>query len=100
MTAKRKLTLSVDMANKQLGSVAAAIVYFKDGRIATKLVRLGRTGNGAIRVPFGSRSVARVELVLVNANHAYHDCWSNTVYSCSGVPARNHVLEKVSARVS
>ncbi|GAA1958310.1 hypothetical protein GCM10009798_17380 [Nocardioides panacihumi] len=97
---RTKLTLSVDMANKKLGSVAAAIVYFKNGRITTKLVRLGRNGNGAVRVPFSSRTVGHVELVLVNANHSYRNCWSDTPYSCSGVPAHNKVNEKVSARVS
>jgi hypothetical protein len=91
-----KLRLSVDMANKKTGSVAVALVYGKNGTITTRMVKLGRTGNGTIRVPFSSRTVARVEIVLVNANHAYRHCWTGTVYSCSGDPVRNKMLEKVS----
>jgi hypothetical protein len=101
LRAKRtRLTLSVDMANKKAGSMAVALVFFKNGRIATKIVRLGRTGNGKVRVPFSTRTVARVELVLVNANHAYRSCWSNTVFSCGGIPKQNGVKERFSAKVS
>lgn len=101
LKAKRsRLTLSVDMANKSAGSMAVALVFFKNGRIATKMVRLGRAGNGKVRVPFSTRTVARVELVLVNANHAYRSCWSNTVFSCGGVPKQNGVKERFSAKVS
>jgi hypothetical protein len=95
-----KLTLTLDMAKRRTGSVAVALVFAKSGRITTKMVRLGRAGNGKVRVPFSSRRIARVELVLVNANHAFRQCWVDTPYSCSGVPARNHVLEELSARVS
>jgi hypothetical protein len=101
LPAKRhKLTLSVNMANKRTGSYAVALVYAKSGRITTKIVRLGGKGNGTVRVPFSSRKVARVELVLVNANHNYRRCWVNTAYSCSGVPAKDGVKETLSAKVS
>ena len=95
-----RLKLSVNMANKRSGSGAEALVFYKSGRITTKGVRLGRSGNGTVRLPFSSRRVARVELVLVNANHAYRRCWVNSVYSCSGTPAHNQVKETVKARVS
>lgn len=101
LPAKRhRLTLTVDMANKRSGSVAEALVFFKNGRITTKAVRLGRTGNGKVRVPFSSRQVSRVELVLVNAGHSYRHCWASTVYSCSGVPVQDRVKETVKARAS
>ena len=96
---RTKLTLSVDMAKRKTGSVAVALVFAKSGRITTRMVRLGKAGNGKVRVPFSSRRIARVELVLVNANHAFRRCWVQTPYSCSGIPARNHVVEKLSARV-
>jgi hypothetical protein len=88
------------MAKRRTGSVAVALVFAKSGRISTRLVRLGKSGNGRIRVPFSSRRIARVELVLVNANHAFRKCWADTVYSCSGIPAKDNVTEKFSARVS
>ncbi|MFI2707985.1 hypothetical protein ACH5WX_10605, partial [Nocardioides sp. CER28] len=59
-----------------------------------------RKGNGKVRLPFSSRTVARVELVLVNANHAFSRCWVNTAYSCSGIPAKDGVKETLSAKVS
>jgi hypothetical protein len=101
LPAKRhRLTLSVNMANKRAGSVAEAVVFYKNGRIVTKGVRLGRSGNGRVRVPFSSRRISRVELVLVNANHSYRRCWVSSPYACSGVPARDRVKETLKARVS
>jgi hypothetical protein len=46
-------------------------------------VRLNRRGVGSIRVPFGS--VARIDVTLTNAGHAYR-CGQRTQYSCEGKP--------------
>jgi hypothetical protein len=97
---RTRLTLSVNMADKKTGSVAVALVYFKTGRITTKLVRLSKKGNGRVRVPFSTRRVSRVELVLVNANRAYKNCSNNVAgYSCGGVSRKDRVTEKFSAKV-
>jgi len=96
-----RLTLSVNMANKRSGSAALALVYFRNGRVTTRTVPLRRTGNGRVRVPFASRQVSRVELVLANANRLYKQCSNNVSgYSCGGVSRRDHVTERFNAKAS
>lgn len=101
LPAKRnRLRITVDMADRASGSVAMATVYSKAGGIRTRFVRLNKRGNGSVRVDFNSRRVAHVELVLVNANRRYKQCWTaRTGYSCRGIPVRDGVLEKYSVRV-
>ncbi|SFC30058.1 hypothetical protein SAMN04487968_10592 [Nocardioides terrae] len=96
-----RLTLAVDMANRRSGSAAVALVFFRNGRLTTKTVPLRRSGKGKVRVPFDSRHVSRVELVLANANRRYKHC-SNDVsgFSCGGVSRRDHVTERFTARAS
>lgn len=95
-----KLRIGVDMANRATGSLTLATVYFKNGGITTRFVKLNRRGDGAIRTAFNGRTVARVELTLVNANRSYRNCWNaQTDFSCRGIPVRDDVLERYTARV-
>jgi hypothetical protein len=100
LNGKRKLTLRVNMAHKKSGSVAVALVYYRNGRIATRLVKLNHSGNGHRRVPFNTRTVRAVELTLVNANRRYRRCSGHVDgFSCGGVPVMDRVNESYSATV-
>jgi hypothetical protein len=84
-----RLALSVDLPNKRAGSRAAVTVFYRSGRVSTRLVRLGRRGGGRLTVrSFTTRNISAVDLTLANANTHYTRCWTNTVYSCSGQPTR------------
>lgn len=86
-----KATLSVDLANKSLGSGAVATVFFKNGRQTVKAIKLTKKGKGKVRVAFSTRKVAFVELTLVNANRSYRSCSANRRgYSCGGQPTHDN----------
>lgn len=94
---KAKLRVSVDMANKKLGSGAVVTVFGKDGT-TVKRIKLNKRGNGAVTVPFGSARVKRVEVTLANGSTRMK-CWNGGGYSCDGTPKDNGVTEQLSATV-
>ncbi len=47
---------------------AQVLVHKKNGKVATSTIRLNRKTQGTRVLPFSSRSVKYVELVLVNAS--------------------------------
>ncbi|MFT4287739.1 MXAN_6640 family putative metalloprotease [Nocardioides sp.] len=97
---KAKLSISVDLAKKKTGSAAVVTTYLTSGALQTKFVKLKKNGNGKLKVPFSSESVAFVELTLVNASHSYTKCYKGkTEFSCNGGQPTKAVTERYSVRV-
>ena len=48
------------------------------------LVPLTAQGAGRVILPFSHRRVRSVSVTLANASVAYHDCFTDGAYSCSG----------------
>jgi hypothetical protein len=94
---KAKLRISVNMADKKLGSGAMVTVFGKGGTTVKK-IKLGKRGNGSVTVPFGSGKVKRVEVTLANGSTRMK-CWTGHGYSCDGTPKDNGVAEQLSATV-
>jgi len=97
--ASHKAKISVNMATKSQGSVAAVTIVRKNGTAVVKLIKLNKKGDGAIRVPFSTKKVAYLELTLVNANRSYTSCSADSrSFSCGGVPVHDRVKEKWSIK--
>jgi hypothetical protein len=97
MTNRRwKLRVGVDMAAKSRGSAAVATIHYQDKAPATRSVRLGRRGNGVVRVPFSRRSVKAVEVTLLNHSTRMR-CWRDGSwrYSCAGVPRDDNLVQRL-----
>jgi len=94
---KAKLHLTVNMANKSHGSGAVVTVFLRHGKTKVKNVRLSKTGNGAVTVPFSTKKVKRVELTMTNASTRMR-CWVGGLFSCEGQPKDMRQLEKFSAQ--
>jgi hypothetical protein len=62
-----RIRLTVDLQPRNTVPSARVLVYKKSGRIAVSSIRLNRRTQGSTVLPFSSRSVRYVELVLVNA---------------------------------
>lgn len=94
---KAKLRLSINMANKKLGSGAVVTIFGKSGTTVKK-VKLSKHGNGTVTVPFGSAKVKRIEVTFANGSTRMK-CWNGGGYSCDGTPKDNGVVERLSATV-
>lgn len=78
-----RLRVAVDLPSKAVPTAAAVTVRQQSGAVKTKLVKLGKTGAGVLRVPFSSAEVAYVDITLVNASDRFR-CNQGTVFSCQG----------------
>jgi hypothetical protein len=94
-----KLRVAVDLPAKARPSAAVVTVRAKSGALRTRLVKVGRSGAGALAVPFSTRSVAHVEVTLVNASARYR-CGRDTTYSCQGTPRDDNLPLTVRVRVT
>jgi len=63
-----KLRIRVDMQPKATVPSARVLVYKKNGKIVTSTIRLNRQTKGNKVLPFSSRSIKYVELLLINAS--------------------------------
>jgi hypothetical protein len=77
-----KLRINVDGPAKKTDPAAVARVYFTDGKVSTKRIKL-KSGDGSVRVKFG-RKVTKVTLTLVNASTRYRCFQPGGDYSCQG----------------
>ena len=93
-----RLRLRLDMAPTRHGSAAVVAVTETSGETSTRLVRLDGTGAAKQSVPFAASTVARVELILVNASGRFR-CERYTTYSCHGTPKDDKVAEIYRAAV-
>jgi len=76
-------------------------VQFKSGKIDHRSVRLGKHGDGSVRVSFGRKKVAAVDVSMVNASGRMSKCWKrDTPFSCSGRPLDEGKNYKIRARLS
>ena len=73
-----KLTVSAT------GPEAMLLVRRKNGTQFLRRMSLNAWGNGTATVSLDARSIAWVNVSLVNASSRY-TCWRGTVYSCQGV---------------
>ncbi|WP_193605690.1 MXAN_6640 family putative metalloprotease [Nocardioides dongkuii] len=80
-----RLRVAVDLGPKATSPAAVVTVRTKAGRFQTRLVRLGRSGRGAVTVPFGSRAIRYAEVTMVNASRRF-DCFQGSYFSCQGAP--------------
>jgi len=76
-----KIRLRVDMQPKVTVPSARVLVFKKNGKVATSTIRLNRRTKGTKVLPFSSRSVKYVELVLVNASPSSNE--GSTRFSAS-----------------
>lgn len=93
-----KLRVGVQMGPRRIGSAAVVSVFYRNGTIATRTLRLSPNGSGQAIASFSSRKVRFVELTLANASRRYH-CWTRTPYSCSGTPLDDSHTERFSFSV-
>jgi len=97
---KFRLRLQLDMAPKSAGSRAVVSIYKEDGSVATKMVRLGGSGNATLKAKFSSEKVQAVEVTLVNASTRFTDCFDRgTPFSCSGKPTDQRMHGSVTGTV-
>lgn len=92
-----RLRLRFDLPRARRGSAVVVLVHKRDGGVATRPIRLDRSGGGSATVPFTTASVRRVEVVVVNAS-ARFECWERTQYSCQGVARDDELRSTVDAR--
>lgn len=79
-----KVRVRVDAPNRRTKPRALALVEFQQGAVRTYRVPLGRSGGGAVDLPFGRDRVRQVTVALVNASDRF-DCFRGlTSYSCGG----------------
>ena len=83
-----KLRLNFNLPPTARGAAAVVVVYKRSGGITTNVMRLNRTGAGTKTVAFSSRTIRKVDVVLVNTSARFTQCFQqSTPYSCSGVPS-------------
>lgn len=76
--------LRVDGPARATSPAAHALVHLDGGKVQRRVVRLGRSGDARVRLPFHT-GVAKVTLTLANASTRYR-CWQRTTWSCQGRP--------------
>ncbi|MGL5823423.1 MAG: MXAN_6640 family putative metalloprotease, partial [Nocardioides sp.] len=84
LTGKWRLQIDVDGPRRRTRPDAIARIYFVDGEVTRKRIKLNRWGKGSAAMRFGTR-VTQVTLTLVNASTKY-GCFQRGSYSCQGVP--------------
>ena len=83
--AKGTLKIGADGPPLRLDPEFRVTVRFSNGHHKDFAVHLNHGGNGSLKVPFGRKSVAGVDVTLVNASPTMHGCFKhNTAFSCSG----------------
>jgi Family of unknown function (DUF6055) len=93
-----RLDLTFDLPSRLRGSEAGVLVFRRSGRLlSSRAVRLNRSGDATVRVPFGRRAIRRVEVVLINASGRY-TCWQLTSLSCQGIPRDDELSYRIRAR--
>jgi hypothetical protein len=97
---KTKLKVTLDMAPRKRGSMAAVTVFPTRGKTKTSIVRLDGQGDGSAKVAFSSTKVRYVEVTLANTSGRFTKCFEQyTPFSCYGLPKDDRQRQKISARV-
>ena len=78
-----RLRVAVDLPPSTVPTAAVVTTRSTSGGLRTRLVKVGKGGNGSLKVPFSSRTVSYVDVTLVNASTRYR-CGRGTPYSCQG----------------
>ncbi|MEN8674920.1 MXAN_6640 family putative metalloprotease [Nocardioides sp.] len=101
LTSRRtKLEVSLDMAPRKRGSMAAVTMFPQKGKARSSTVDLDRRGDGTARVAFSSRKVRYVEVTLANTSGRFAQCFEQyTPFSCYGLPKDDRQKQRISARV-
>jgi hypothetical protein len=95
---RARLELTFDLPSRLRGSEAGVLVFRRSGRLlSSRAVRLNGAGDATVRLPFGRRTIGRVEVVLVNASGRYA-CWQLTSFSCQGIPRDDGLPYRIRAR--
>lgn len=94
-----RLRINLDLPNTARGSAAVVTTYRTSGKVVTRTATLNRSGNGVVRVGFGSKAVTRVELTLANASTRYTRCWYGGGYACQGTSLDDNRALKYRAQV-
>jgi hypothetical protein len=98
LTARWRLRVSVDMADRARGSSAQLVVHLRSGRVSVVPVHLGPHGNGTRTVAFRHGAVKRVELDMVDASLRFR-CDQGTAQSCQGTSKDDGLRATFRARV-
>jgi hypothetical protein len=77
------LRLVLDAPPTETGSAATILIVMRSGFLRSVPVTLDAGGDADLRVPFSSRQVSRVVLVMANASTSFR-CWTGAGYSCNG----------------
>jgi hypothetical protein len=96
---KWKLSVAVTGPDKVTSPSAVVVVHLRNGKRQVKLVRLGRGGDGRIRVSFDKRKVGAVSVTLVNGSTRYR-CNKKTALACRGLPLDDRARFAVVGRVT
>jgi hypothetical protein len=94
-----RLAVSVNLSPTATGSTAATIVFGRSHAPTVHAIRLSRSGDGRVTLPFGHGAVTRLVLVLANASIRY-ECGRSQRFSCRGQPIDDGRRYGYSARVS
>ncbi|MEP9362073.1 MXAN_6640 family putative metalloprotease [Nocardioides sp. CN2-186] len=92
-----RLKVALDLPKRSHGSGAVVSVYGASGGVTSHYVALDRKGDARTSVPFGTRSVSRVEVTMANAGIDYK-CWQGTNFSCQGRSRDNDRTIKIRAQ--
>lgn len=94
-----RLRVAVDLPSGRASTAAVVTTRTKSQGLKTRLVKVGKGGNGSLRVPFSSRKVTWVDVTLVNASTRYR-CDRGTSYSCQGKPQDDRLDLRVRVRAT
>ena len=70
---KWKLRIHIDGPGKSADPGAVAYVYFKNGKLTKKFIKLNKSGVGSAKVKISPAKISRVTLSLVNASTRSND---------------------------
>lgn len=94
-----RLRLDLDLPDTARGSAAVVTTRTANGRFRDVPVRLDRSGDARVRVPFSVRDVRYVTVTLVNGSRRL-DCDQNTDYACQGDPRDDALPARIRGTVS
>ncbi len=94
----KKWKLRVNVRSKKQARVLL-VLHKTNGKIGTKVVRLGKRGAGSKSVQFDSRKIAAVTAVLVNTSTRMR-CNKRTYLACAGLPKDDKMRFLVKATIS
>jgi hypothetical protein len=99
LTSGWELKIDLDLPRRAVGAGAVVTVYRAKGAPQSRVVALGKRGDGSRTVKFGSRGVDHVELTMANAGTSYR-CWQAAgTYSCHGRSQDDNRAMKYRAQV-